>query len=229
MPFMAFTNLLRGIDLPTVAFILVYLFFVICVAIQVAIFLACLPISRPLQILVGLVGVSAMAPTVGGLTFGFFSLMQSGVGSMMMGGRFWSTFAITAVLVLAAGVLLYLLSVALISPPSANRALPIRGYLTGLWIAGGLMTAESIFRFRDTALIGIWCILTLIIMAFSLMVVISNHDQLSLRVRRRIPEPLYRCVVFPFTMALPVVWFGSSSSRPQRSRSLTWRYGCCPN
>src|SRR6202042_2905139 len=41
MPFMAFTNLLRGVDLPTVFFILFYLFLVVCVAIMVAIFLAC--------------------------------------------------------------------------------------------------------------------------------------------------------------------------------------------
>src|SRR3954468_22993486 len=45
MPFMAFTNLLRGVDLPSVFFVLLCLFLVVCCAVQVAIFLACLPIS----------------------------------------------------------------------------------------------------------------------------------------------------------------------------------------
>ena len=50
MPFMAFTNLLRGVDLPTVFFILAFLFLVICLANMIAIFLACLPMSRPFRI-----------------------------------------------------------------------------------------------------------------------------------------------------------------------------------
>ena len=47
MPFMAFTNLLRGVDLPTVFFILAFLFLVVCAVNMIAIFLACLPMSRP--------------------------------------------------------------------------------------------------------------------------------------------------------------------------------------
>jgi hypothetical protein len=61
------------------------------------------------------------------------------------------------------------------------------------------MTTESMSRFRDTTPIIIWCVLTLIIMAFSLVVVISNHDKLSLRVRRKIPgNRFYRWVIFLF-------------------------------
>ena len=46
MPFMAFTNLLRGVDLPTVFYILFLLFVMVCGANTVAIFFACLPVSR---------------------------------------------------------------------------------------------------------------------------------------------------------------------------------------
>src|SRR5260221_5956296 len=56
MPFMAFTNLLRGVDLPSVFFILFYLFLVVCAANMIAIFLACLPISRPFKLLVLIYG-----------------------------------------------------------------------------------------------------------------------------------------------------------------------------
>ena len=54
MPFMTFTNLLRGVDLPSVFFVLLCLFLIVCCAVQVAIFLACLPISKILKILLGL-------------------------------------------------------------------------------------------------------------------------------------------------------------------------------
>ncbi len=56
MPFMAFTNLLRGVDLPTVFFILFYLFLVVCAANMIAIFFACLPMSRPFKILLVIYG-----------------------------------------------------------------------------------------------------------------------------------------------------------------------------
>src|SRR5476651_2390102 len=56
MPFMAFTNLLRGVDLPTVFFILFYLFLVVCAANMIAIFCACLPMSRPFKILLAIYG-----------------------------------------------------------------------------------------------------------------------------------------------------------------------------
>src|SRR5476651_1076984 len=57
MPFMAFTNLLRGVDLPTVFITLFFLFMVVCALNQLAIFLACLPMSRPFKILTALAGL----------------------------------------------------------------------------------------------------------------------------------------------------------------------------
>jgi hypothetical protein len=187
MPFMAFTNLLRGVDLPTVAFILLCLFLVVCVMIQVAIFLACLPVSKLFKVLIGLAGLAAMFPVTAMVTAGFFQMMRSGVGSMMGGARFWTISLTVTGLVLAAVVLLYLLSVALISPLSANRALPLRGYLTGIWIAGFVACGYWAFKMRNAQLILPWVIITLVIMAVALVVVISNQDQLSLRVRRKIP------------------------------------------
>lgn len=188
MPFMAFTNLLRGVDLPTVAFILVYLFLVICIAIQVAIFIACLPISKWFKILIGLAGVAGMIPTTAGLTYSFYSMMQSGIGSMMIGTPFWTVFFTVSGCVVAAVVLLYFLSVGLISPLSANRALPIRAYITFIWIVGGLVSARWVFKARDAGPVVGWCVATLIVMAFALAVVVSNQDQLSLRVKRSIPS-----------------------------------------
>ncbi|HEY9509488.1 MAG TPA: hypothetical protein VIV82_06460 [Verrucomicrobiae bacterium] len=211
MPFMAFTNLLRGVDLPTVALILMYLFIVVCVAIQVAIFLACLPISRLFKILIALISFVMLVPIIGGLIANFFMMMNSGVGSMMGGGRFWTSFAVGAFWVLAAVGLLYFLSVALISPPSANRALPVRIYLTIVWVLGGLAAGFTVMRFPAISAMKIWCAETLVVMAFATVVVISNADQLSLRVRRKIPAGGWRRVLaflFFNGAAGGLVWVG---------------------
>ena len=92
MPFMTFTNLLRGVDLPSVFFALVCLFLAVCCSVQVAIFLACLPISKVLKILVGLGAAFASCWLVIGLTFWTSQMMQRGVGSMMSDRTFWAGF-----------------------------------------------------------------------------------------------------------------------------------------
>ncbi|MEY2466613.1 MAG: hypothetical protein QOD03_1134, partial [Verrucomicrobiota bacterium] len=126
MPFMVFTNLLRGIDLPTIGFILICLFLAVCAAIQGAIFVACLPISRTFKILVSLIGLGYLVPGIFALVFFFFEMVGSGVGSMMTGSAFWAGFLTSSSVVFGGVVLLYFISVALISPLSTNRALPLR-------------------------------------------------------------------------------------------------------
>src|SRR5690606_524968 len=52
---------------------------------------------------------------------------------------------------------------------------------------------------RETRLILPWVIVMLILLAIALIIVISNRDQLSLRVQRSIPRhPLKRAIAFLF-------------------------------
>jgi hypothetical protein len=200
MPFMVFTNLLRGVDLPTIFFVLACLFLVICAAIQVAIFLACLPISRAFKVIVGLFAFISVFFLIGPLVYFFFEMMYSGVGSMLVAGRdFWAGFFTAVGLILAGVVLLYYLSVALVSPPSANRALPVRTYLTILWLAGGGICGFWMMNQHDVRFMLPWAIVSLLVLAVALIVVVSNNDELSFRVRRKIPAaPLKRAVAFLF-------------------------------
>ncbi|MBC8096287.1 MAG: hypothetical protein H7Y43_10775, partial [Akkermansiaceae bacterium] len=85
------------------------------------------------------------------------------------------------------------------SPPSANRALPLRSYITAIWVLGGMICLYWVFKQKDPRIMAAWCVATLIVMAFSLIVVISNYDQQSLRVRRKIPaNPGQRALAFLF-------------------------------
>ena len=199
MPFMAFTNLLRGVDLPSVFFILFFLFLVVCAANQIAIFLACLPLSRPFKVLLALAGFFFSFWIIGGMIAMTFQMMRSGVGAMMSDRNFWIAIG-TA---LGAGValvgLFYVLSVALISPPSANRARQPRRYLTLVWLLGGALTIIWIFQVAQPELILVWTYATFFLMVFALLVTISNADELSPRVRRDIPAGgLRRLLAFPF-------------------------------
>ena len=199
MPFMAFTNLLRGVDLPTVFFILFFLFLVVCAANQVAIFLACLPMSRPFKFFFVIYGIFQSFGVIGTLVAASFSLMRSGIGAMMLHRDFWIG-TLTCVLIgLALTGLFFVLSVALISPPSANRARPVRLYITTVWLLGGLLDLNWIWQTKEVQLVAVWAVITAILMFFSLLVVISNADQLSQRVRRKIPpSPLKRAFAFLF-------------------------------
>ncbi len=189
MPFMAFTNLLRGVDLPTVFFILLVLFIVVCAAIQIAILLACLPVSKPFKVLLGLMGIGAAFGLLGGLVQLSWEFMRSGVGTMMASRGFWMSFSTFVTIGFAAFLLLHFLSIALISPASANRALPLRIYLTVVWLLGGVLSVQWMRYLKDTRVLLPWAFVMSILLVGALYIVVSSHDQLSLRVRRRIPRP----------------------------------------
>ncbi|MDD5140803.1 MAG: hypothetical protein PHY43_11150 [Verrucomicrobiales bacterium] len=199
MPFMAFTNLLRGVDLPTVFFILGFLFLVVCAANMIAIFLACLPVSRPFRFLFILYSVFQSIALISSLVATSFRMMRSGIGAMMAGRDFWiGTLTVVGIGVAATG-LFFVMAVALISPQSTNRALPVRIYLTIIWLLAGLVSFGWVVQTGDVRLMSAWTYPTFIVMMLALLVAISNADQLSLRVRRTIPQSgLKRVAAFFF-------------------------------
>jgi hypothetical protein len=199
MPFMAFTNLLRGVDLPTVFFILFYLFLVVCAANMVAIFFACLPMSRPFKILLAIYGFFQSFGLILPLVSVSFEMMRSGVGAMMSGRDFWIGALSYVGIGLAIAGLFFALSVALISPPSSNRALPMRIYLTVIWLLGGLLSFGWVVQTGEAGRMFAWTYPTFVVMMFALLVTISNSDEISLRVRRTIPKSgLKRALAFVF-------------------------------
>ena len=188
MPFMAFTNLLRGVDLPTVFFILFFLFLVVCAANMFAIFLACLPMSRPFKFLFLIYSIFQSIGVIGSMVAMSFNFMRSGVGAMMSGRDFWIGTATALGIGLMLTGLLFVLSVALISPPSANRAQPVRIYLTAIWALSGVLAFSWVLQTGDAERMVVWTYPTFILMMLALLVTISNTDELSQRVRQTIPK-----------------------------------------
>lgn len=188
MPFMAFTNLLRGVDLPTVFFILGFLFLAVCAANMIAIFLACLPMSRPFKFLFVIYGFFQSFGIIGSLIGSSYMFMRSGVGAMMAGRDFWIGVLTFVGMGTAITGLFFVLAVALISPPSANRALPVRLYVTVIWLLGGLLSFYWVVKTGDADRLQAWSYPTFLLMMCALLATISNADQLSQRVRRTIPQ-----------------------------------------
>ncbi len=202
MPFMAFTYLLRGIDLPSIFIVLVMNFITVTAMIHLAVFLASLPVSRNFKI-----GITAGTfflgiSWIGGLTIGAFEMINRGVGSRLGSWDFWGpalTFLVAAALIMR---VLYIASVALITAPSANRALPVRVNTTIcflvaaaiplLWEYFGGGSGSGITE-KVSAIFG------LPLLAVCLIVCVSSHDKLSLRIRRTIPTtPFKRALAFVF-------------------------------
>lgn len=199
MPFMAFTNLLRGVDLPTVFYILSYLFLVVCVANMIAIFLACIPASRPFKILFALLGLIVTFPTIFRIVTISFEFLRSGIGATMGERIFWIGTLTALATSLAMIGLFFVLSVALVSPPSKNRGLPVRIYITVIWLLGGLLDLGWVIKTGNSSVMFVWADWMFWLMMCSLLVVVSNSDHLSRRVRRAIPQsPLKRALAFLF-------------------------------
>ena len=199
MPFMAFTNLLRGMDLPTVFYILFYLFLTVCSFNMIAIFLGCLPASRPFKILAGIFGIAVSIYSIGVALSYVFRFMSLGIGTTMGSRNFWSGTLTTTAVGAAVTGLFYVLAVALVSPASSNRALPVRIYVTVIWLLTALLDVAWLGKTRHSDALGAWTIPVFILLLFSLVVVISNTDAMSNRVRRSIPRaPWKRFFAFLF-------------------------------
>jgi hypothetical protein len=167
---------------------------------MMAIFFACLPLSKGLKIL-----VTVGAFMFGTGIFGSISIARifSGHGSVTFfsfGGTGGLTGWLAFLTIASALVLLfYFLAVALIAPPSANRALPVRLFLTVAWLLTGVWAAWGIQKFGRPELVMPWAMPWLIILAVALVNVIANQDRLSPRVLRDVPQnPAQRRLAFLF-------------------------------
>jgi ABC-type transport system involved in multi-copper enzyme maturation permease subunit len=198
-PFMTFTYLLRGLDIPSILLILLMDFLVVLAATMLAVFIAAVPAHRGVK-----GGMFLLA--FGGLVFVFFMAMAASVqiieqrGMMRMDtGEFWAMVAAIAAAVLCEMGQYFVWSVALVSPPSANRALSVRLYtamrcLLSLGAFGGIA-----YMIREPMPIYVWQWLTLGLAILQMTISISERDHWGPRVTRMIPRRgSLRCLAFVF-------------------------------
>jgi hypothetical protein len=187
MPFMVFTYWLRGIDLPSIFVLMAASFLVVAVAVQLATFVACLPAGRVLKVFLSLLAlIMFLQAFIATLSWSYYSL-STGIGSRLGSWSFWGP--ALAVILIAAAVLglLFSLSVAMIKPVSSNRALPVRLFVTVMWLVSGIASAVIAYVQRDNTALSVWSVLSVLVFAGAFFVAVSEREQLGPRVARKIP------------------------------------------
>ena len=198
-PFMSFSYLLRGVDLPSIFIALAFIFIYVALLTQFMIFVACLPTSRAFKIVLGLVALSGLFQALVFVNIAGWAIIYEGFGSKIKD----PDFLITAAISLACGILgiglIQRISVALISPPTANRSLPVRRYATITWAITGIIVIACAGYYSDVDIIAAWLIPSVIFFALAIVWGLGEKTQLSLRVRHTIPKnPIKRRIAFLF-------------------------------
>jgi hypothetical protein len=202
LPFMVFSYLLRGIDLPTILLTVSFLYMINCLLLLAAMMLASMGIHFIFKILIALfVGLPIILYTIGGvLMAGAFATL----GGALTGGRFWEEalpFIFTWLLNCGlAGGLIFFLCVTFITPIAANREYPMRIYCTVLWAVIGLEAfIWALVENQWEIFAGGFLFISGLLGVFGIFYSIGLEDHLSVRVRRDIPRhPLRRAVAFLF-------------------------------
>ena len=191
MPFMTFTYLLRGVDLPSVFILLALDFIVVAMSIQCGILIGCLPANRVFKVILGVgwfVAMNIVFTTLMVVMFVPGGLLDSGIGSQLDSWEFWR--GALGVLIGGSSLigLLALLSIALISPLSTNRALPVRVFATSVWLLTGIGAAIWSIGVNDFIPIMVWATSHIFLYSIGLFVAVSERERLGSRVRRTIPR-----------------------------------------
>jgi hypothetical protein len=248
MPFMVFTYFLRGIDLPSIFVALVLGFLVVLACTQAAIFVACVPVNRIFKLLFGLIALWMFLMIYLATVSGASGLILTGVGSRFDSPEFWEgVLGFLGFFGLLIG-LFFVLSVALITPLAANRALPVRVFLMIAWVLLGIAVLIGSIYEKNHIPVIIWQIVFNSIFALALFVAVSERHQLGRRVLRSIPQSpvkrmaafiffsgaanglVFACVGIVLTLAVTWLWammFPAYANHDDLVDSVKWMGGMC--
>ncbi|MFO0878545.1 MAG: hypothetical protein U0840_14490 [Gemmataceae bacterium] len=200
-PFMTFTYLLRGIDIPTILLVLGIDLLAMTFGIILALLLAALPGSRPVKAFICFLGFVQLAWGCAMLTMGTVAIIMAGNVGDWVAENLGISFSIVLG-VLAVSGLMFFYSVALISAPAANRIFPLRVYLFVAWVIVSIslaMITLSMSATYQSIPVGFYILTVPPILCLQLWISICERDHWAPRVARTIPRnPLLRLVAFFF-------------------------------
>lgn len=196
LPFLLLTWLLRGIDLPTIVVTTAGAWFLTLCAAQFGIFFGALPISRAMKIvLFGLFGLQALM-AMPAMIFAMIAAAAYGGSPRpavdLASAEFWKMAGLIGGAGLAGLFLLYAASVALLMPPAANRARPVRATLAAIWAVSGAVALIATAAASDSSRLIPWVVFSFLFCAGILLMAISERGTLGPRIRREIPRARWR-------------------------------------
>ena len=190
LPFLSFTYLLRGIDLPSIFLSLTFSFLCTTLSIMAAIFVGSISGSMLLRFLMGL-GLLYFCGILMGMTVAMgMAIVQSGLGSILGTTTSWIVAIVTLVWGLLGLTLFYLLAVAAISAKTSNRMFPLRIFLTACWALWGGVTWVWSWIESDGTSLTVWMVVSCIALSMMMGLLPCERESWTPRVRRTIPRKL---------------------------------------
>ncbi len=188
-PFMVVTYLLRGIDPPTILFVIGLDLLIVLAATQMAILVGAVPISWIFKALLGVFLGITFLWTLGILAFTLVWEMGNwGIGSRMGDWEFWAPILAFVVCWLGGVGLIFFLTVAMISPPPSNRAFPLRVYMTLIWAVSLAVSIYLAYLYGDSEVLVIWAAFASSVFLSSLIISVSERDVIGPRLKRSVPR-----------------------------------------
>jgi hypothetical protein len=201
-PFMTFAYVLRGLDVPTIAVVLLADYLTVLAATTFFLFLAAVPANRALRAALGFVGIVAVCYCGAGLlAYTSEFLRGQAVGVDLSSWEFWAGFAGLAALLAGLSGQFFVWGVAMISPPASNRMLGVRLYTCFVWLATGVGFGVVSAYFERPEPMAAWAYLACLQVVILLVSATSERDAWGPRVARRIPRsvPLRAAAFFFYT------------------------------
>lgn len=190
-PFMIFSYLLRGIDIPTVLVVLGIDLLGMLLGTIIALCVAAISVVRPVKffLIFLMVMLLILLSSWGSATT--IELVSRGMGFYEDFFDPWLVLAGTAAYILGMVGLFFAYSVALISPASSNRMLPVRLFLVFSWL--GLGMGASLIYFLLTSKVHLvplafWIGGACLSICFQFSISICEREQWGPRMARTIPR-----------------------------------------
>jgi hypothetical protein len=187
-PFMAFAYVLRGLDVPAIAVVLAADFLLVLFGTTFALFVASIPATRGFRVFIAIFGFIGMCYATAGMLALSDEFLNAGLRADTGGWEFWLGFAGLAGAVLGVIGLFFVWSVALVSPPAANRAVVVRAYTLGFWAAAAAGCGYWSRHIAHPGPVGIWGLFSAALFGIQLLTAASERDGWGPRVARRIPR-----------------------------------------
>jgi hypothetical protein len=124
-------------------------------------------------------------------------MVEAGLNVFLDSWEFWGPALATTACYLGVVGLVFVWSVAVVSPPSANRALPVRLYVLGLWLATAAVAAVWSKEIGDCRPAFTWAVLAVLLFCLQFVVSINERESWGPRIARTVPRnPLLRAGAF---------------------------------
>lgn len=188
LPFLSFTYLLRGIDLPSIFVSLGFSFLCTLLSIMAAIFVGSVSGGLFLRVFLAL-GLLYFGAIMMGMTVAMGMLIvNGGLGSFFASSEAWIAVSLSLLLGTAGLILFYLLSVASISAKTSNRMFPIRVFATICWLLSGIGVVVWSFSVAEAFPLLAWLVSSCVFLSIIMGLLPCERENWTPRVRRTIPR-----------------------------------------